>query len=90
MTPQEKKDKIKELVSEMLKDSQEAMAKQIDRVLNSGAIDVDGWDEKDAPMVLPKTIMIAILQRESVQYEGRGTCHEKKMKKEVRNILYFI
>ncbi len=90
MTNQDKKDKVKALVSEMLKESHEAMVKQIDKALNSGAIDIDSWDENSSPMVLPKTIVTAILQRESVQYEGRGTSHEKKIKKEVRNILYFI
>ena len=85
-----KKEQIKALVIEMLNESHEAMMKNIDKVLNSGAIDIDGWDEKNAKMVLPKTITTAILQRESVQYEGRGTSHEKQVKKEVRNILYFL
>ena len=86
----ENKEKIKEIVLEMLNESHEAMIKQIDRVLNSGAIDVDNWDEKSSPMILPKTIVTAILQRESVQYEGKGTCFNKKVQREVKNILYFL
>lgn len=82
-----KKEKIKALVTEMLNESHEAMIKNIDKVLNSGAIDINSWDEK---MVLPKTITTAILQKESIQRDGRGTIYEKQVKKEVRNILYFI
>ena len=73
-----KKEQIKALVTEMLDESHEAMIKNIDKVLNSGAIDIDGWDEK---MILPKTIITAILQKESIQRDGRGTSYEKQVKK---------
>jgi len=84
------KQKIKELVRNMLDESHEKAVKNIDKVLNSGCIDIDGWDEKFAPMVLPKTILTAILENESRQYTARGTSFEKESKKEVRNIRYFI
>ena len=90
MTTQEKKDKIKELVSDMLEESHTIMLKKIDRALNSGAVDVDAWDEKNNPMILPKCITTAILQNESTQYEGKGTSFEKQVKKEVKNIRYFL
>lgn len=86
----EKQEKIKSLVSDMLQESFNSMLKNVDRVLNSGAIDVDGWDEKINSMILPKCIATAILQRESEQYEGKGTSFEKQVKKEVKNIRYFI
>ena len=38
-----KRDKIKALVVEMLNNSHEAMIKNIDKALNSGAIDIDSW-----------------------------------------------
>jgi hypothetical protein len=90
METQIKKAKIKSLVSDMLKDSYEAMIKKIDKALDSGAIDVDGWDEHKSPMILPKCIVTAILQSESTQYEGKGTSFERQVKKEVRNIRCFI
>ena len=90
MNTLEKQSKIKSLVAEMLQDSHEAMLKKLDTVFNSGCIDADGWDEKSSPMVLPKSIVTALLESESVQFSGRGTCHEKQVKKEVRNIRYFI
>lgn len=90
MTNQEKEAKIKKHVEDMLKYSYEAMLKRIDDVLASGAVDVQAWDEKYAPMLLPKTIVSALLQRETVQYMGKGTDYEKRIKGDVKNILYFI
>lgn len=82
------KDKIKKLVVEMLNDSHSSMLSKIDRVLSSGCIDLDGWDSNS--YVLPKTIMASLLQRESHQYMGIGTGFEKQVKKQVKNISYFI
>ena len=90
MKHQEKKEKIKSIVEDMLNEAHEAMIKKVDKVLNSGAIDIDSWDEENAPMITPKCIVTAILQNESTQYEGKGTSYEKKVKKEVKNIRYYI
>jgi hypothetical protein len=90
MTTQNKKDKIKSLVTEMLNQSHEAMVRKIERALNSGAIDIDSWDESNNPMILPKCITIALLEDESTQYNGRGIAFEKEVKKEVRNIKCFL
>ena len=90
MTTQDKKNKIKALVTDMLNQSHEAMVKKIDRAINSGAIDIDSWSESNNPMILPKCITIALLEDESTQYNGSGTAFEKEVKKEVRNIRCFI
>jgi len=90
MTTQEKQKKIKSLVVDMLNYSHKAMVEKIDAALNSGAVDIDSWDEKNAPMILPKCIVTALLQRESNQYEGKGTSFEKKIKKETSNLKYYI
>ena len=85
-----KKQKIKKLVKDMLIKSHKEALNSIDKVLNSGCIDIDGWDEGDAPMVLPKCILTAILENEARQYTARGTSYEKQMKKEVSNIRYYL
>jgi hypothetical protein len=74
----------------MLNQSHKEMIKKIDVALNSGAIDIESWEEDNVPMVFPKTIVAAILQRESWQYEGKGTSYEKKIKKEIKNLHYFL
>jgi hypothetical protein len=84
------KEKIKELVSDMLIESHQKAIQNIDRVLDSGCIDIDGWDYKNKPMILPKCILTVILENEARQYTARGTSFEKQMKKEVRNISYFL
>ena len=87
MTNQEKKDKIKSLVIEMLNTSHDNMISNVDKALSSGAVDVDEWDEK---YFLPKCIITAILEQESTQWDGSGTSYEKLIKKEVKNIRYFL
>lgn len=90
MTREEKRDKINRLVFDMLSASYQHMVRKIDEVLDSGSVDVDGWDEDNAPMTLPKCIVTAILKRESEQYEGKGTDFEKQIKKTSNNIKHFI
>lgn len=85
-----KKAKINKLVKDMLKESHRKAIANIDKALNSGCIDIDAWDENISPMVLPKTILTAILEVAAVQYTGRGTSHEKQVKKDVRNIRMFL
>ena len=53
---------IKELVSDMLDDSKQSMHSKIDRILNSECIDIDNWDPKINPMIIPKCIATALLQ----------------------------
>lgn len=90
MNKSEKQKKIKELVVDMLNKSHEAMLKKVDTALNSGAIDIDAWGEDAMPMILPKCIVTAILQLESTQHDGQGSSFERQIKKEVKNIRYFI
>jgi hypothetical protein len=90
MTNQEKKDKIRSLVVEMLGDSKQAMMEKLDTVLKSGCIDADNWDENINPMILPQTIITALLEKESLQRNGSGTSYEKEIKKNVRRIRCFI
>lgn len=85
-----KQNKIKNIVVDMLQQSNEAMIKNIDRILKSGSIDIENWSEDNNPMILPKSIIIALLQNESSQHGAEGTSFEKRIKKEVKNILNFI
>jgi len=85
-----KKQEIKRLVKDMLIESNKKALKNIDVVLNSGCIDIDGWDKENKPMILPKCILTAILENEARQYTARGTKYEKQMIKEVKNIRYFL
>jgi hypothetical protein len=86
----DKKAKIKALAVEMIKNSQDSLLELVEKALNSGAIDVDSWDENHNKMILPKCIVVAALESEADQYKGTGTCFEKEVKKEVRNLRYFI
>ena len=90
MTTQEKRNKVKSLAEDMLKESFDSMIKKVEKALSSGAIDIEAWDENNSPMILPKCIVAAILQNESTQYEGKGTTFAKPIKKEVGNIRCFI
>jgi len=81
-----KRDKVKALAIEMIKNSQKSLEALVEKALNSGALDVDEWDENSNPMILPKCIVIAVLEEEADQYKAKGTSFEKQMKKEVKNL----
>lgn len=84
------KQKIRKLALEMLNDSHKAMVKKLDRVLDYGCIDIHEWSEDDAPMILPKCIVTALLESESMQYSASGTSYARRVKKEVKNIRMFV
>jgi diphthamide synthase subunit DPH2 len=84
------KEKIKALVNESLDRATEAMKAKIDRVLNSGCVDTDSWDINSNPMILPKQIVIALLENEAEEYKGVGTRFEKEVKKGSNNIKLFL
>ena len=86
----DKKKRIEEICNEMLENSMEAMKDQIQKALHSGALDVDNWNENYNPMIIPKTIMIAVLKNEAEQYSGKGTSFEKQINRDVKNLINFI
>lgn len=90
MNTNEKKEIVSKLVNEILTDSLENMKKNISKAIDSGAIDIDSWDNNNHPMILPKIIVTALLERESEQYKGKDTCFEKEVKKGVKNLKYFL
>lgn len=90
MNTKQKKAKIAKLTKEMLKQSHDAMCRKVETVLNCGCLDLESWDETHTPMILPKSIVTAILQEESHQYNCHGTAFEKKLKREVKNIRNFL
>ena len=87
---EDKKAAIRALVLEMLNKSFEEAVHKVDTVLNSGCIDIEGWDEKKAPMFIPKCILKAVLEREAYNYAGNRTGLEAKIRKESLNIQKFI
>ncbi|MFT6841803.1 MAG: hypothetical protein ACI8Q1_000238 [Parvicella sp.] len=85
-----KRSKIKKLVKDLLIQSHKEALRKIDYALYSGAISLDDWDEDDTPLILPKSITVAILEEEAGQYRATGTSYEKKMNKEIKNIRRFL
>lgn len=90
MTKEEKKEKIKQLVIEMLTESHECSIAKIDVAIDAVDKDVDEWDGIYSKMVLPKAIVTAILKSECHQYTCKGTCFERWVNKRVKIIKYHI
>lgn len=90
MTNQEKREKVKSLVEEMLNESHDAVMKKIDKALDCGAIDISDWSATNAPMMLPKCIVVALLEEEARQYDCRGTSYQRKVKKLVSSIRLYL
>lgn len=85
-----KSDQIIKLTDDMLETAIPEIKKLIRKAVNSGAIDVEGWDRQFNPMIIPKCILIAALETEADQYRATGTVYEKQVEKEVRNLKNFI
>jgi len=77
-------------VKKMLANSQKAMVAKIKQIIESGAIDLANYDTTNNSMVLPKAIVMALLETEAKQYEAKGTAFEKQIKQDVKNIKCFI
>ncbi len=90
MTPGEKRANIKSLAIDLLNQSHKMMLTKIEKALNSSAIDINEWDENYDKMILPKAIIMAVLQAEAESYNASGTRFEKEMKKTAKNLLHFI
>lgn len=86
----DKKYKIHNLTEKLLNNSYIAMQQNIYKAINSGALDIESWDEENNFMIIPKIIVTAILENESTQYSSAGTCFEKQIKKEVKNLKHFL
>ena len=84
------KTKIAAHVLSMLDECYRNADKLVEKALNSGAIDVSGWDEKDKPMLVPKAIVIAILREQANQHDAKGTSYEKQIEKQAKNIQLFL
>lgn len=85
-----KEQKIEKLCLDMLETSIVDIKARIKKAIDSGAVDVEEWDEKINPYLLPKAIMIAIFERETNLYRPTGTSFEKEVNKEAKNIELFI
>lgn len=81
---------IAALCSELLKDSIERMNESIIKAINSGAIDIESWDPVNNRYMLPKTIIMAVLENEVYRHSPIGTSFDKQMNKEVKNIKLFL
>lgn len=85
-----KKEQVHFLVSDMLNRASVCMHEKIHKAMDSMAFDIQRWDKDDNPMILPKIIVIAILEDEAEQYKAKGTSFEKLINKEVKNLKCFL
>lgn len=90
MTAQEKKDKLKQEVMDIINANHLAMLSDIDAVLNSGAIDIESWEHNT--YTLPKAIAVALSQKAEQSITPRNTSSSfiRSFKKIVKNIRYFV
>ncbi len=82
--------KIKRSTDKLLGEAVSHMKRKIVKALQSGVLDTEGWNEDVNGMILPKIILIAILENEANQYKAEGTSFEKEVKKEVANLKLFL
>ena len=86
-----KREKLKEAILGCLSESVEAIkTKTLDKALDSGAININDWDEENSPMILVKGIIIGILKSEAEQYSAKGTNFEKQVKGIANRIQVYL
>lgn len=90
MTREQKKKLIRKHAVDMLKDSHRNAIAKVYKAIDSGAIDIDSWDEKNKPMILPKSIVATVLYSEIEQYLSKRTSFEKEVQKNIKNLRCFI
>ena len=77
---------IKKHVESLLADAYINMEKKIERAITCDALDIEGWDPEKNSLVIPKTIICALLEGEIHNWDGNRTGFEKQIKKDVRNL----
>lgn len=90
MTRRQKEKIVRQIVWFMIRESAAHAQSRVTEAIKSGAINIDDYDPVCAPMVLPKTITAALLQAEIRPLLGTGTKYEKQVKKDIKNLLYFL
>lgn len=85
-----KKEQIKALVIEMLNETNKEMINDIDKIFDSGCVNIDDWCETRNRMIMPKSIITALFEKACRLYSGKGTSFEKEVRKTVNNISRFI
>jgi hypothetical protein len=77
------KTQLRKKFNELKKENTKWINDNFEKVLKSGALDLDSYDND---FRLPKVIMCAMLQRLSDQWAP----FDKQLKKDVANLKYFI
>jgi DNA replication protein DnaD len=80
MSLEQTKDFVYNQALEMLEISKDLMVRSINKIINSGLVDWDSFDI-NKKMIIPKTILLAVLEEEAQGYKGKGTSLERKVRK---------
>ena len=91
MTRKHKEALCRKYARECLKYAVKEMQDNIDKAIKSGAVNITGWEPDFAPYIMPKTIVCAVLEHEAARHINTvPKAYERKVKKCVRNIRYFL
>jgi len=89
MTDNDKKAEIQKITEQLLEAAIPKLKKAIKKSLNCGAIALEDWDENN-PDLIPKAIIIAILEDGANQYKSANSAFGRKVIKEAKNIKLFL
>ena len=77
------KTQLKKKIKELIKQSNKSMIKNLDKIINSGAIDLTQYENN---YILPKICICALFKEERFQYKPLSN----KARKELKNLEYFL
>lgn len=84
--PAPARDQVQDLTASLIGTVTEGMQENLPRFLKAIPHLLRDWDENINPMILPKILLIALLETQADQYRGRGTSFEDTIKTEVNNL----
>ena len=79
------KEQVQQKTRELITESANHMCKNIDRILSSGSIDIEGYEDN---YLLPKMMLCALLKEEIHQYKPLS--RDRQMDKDIDNMYNLL
>jgi len=81
------KTELRKKTNKLISDAVSGMRKNMEKAISSGSMNIE---EADDNYILPRSLVIALLQEEINQFDCKGTDFEKEVKKNAKNIYAMI
>ena len=81
------KTQLRNYTNKLISEAVKGIRKNMEKAIASGSMNIQ---EAEDNYILPRSLLIALLNEEINQFDCSGTCYEKQVKKEAKNIYAMI